>query len=67
MSTSTVTADPIDDDPLGYDTYARTLWERIEQALNRDQGGKKLGDDPLVVGIFGELGGGKVVPARKGP
>lgn len=47
------------DDPLGYDAYARTLWERIEQALNKDQGSKTLGDDPLVIGIFGEWGAGK--------
>ena len=32
---------------------------RIEQALNRDTITGKLGDDPLVVGIFGEWGAGK--------
>lgn len=54
-----------DDDSLGYDAYAKTLWVRIEQALNRDDGNdergspKVLGDDPLVVGIFGEWGAGK--------
>jgi pantothenate kinase-related protein Tda10 len=46
-------------DPLGYDVYAKTLWTRIQTALNKDEGGKPLGDDPLVVGIFGEWGAGK--------
>ena len=46
-------------DPLGYDVYAQTLWARIQTALNKDQGGQPLGDDPLVVGIFGEWGAGK--------
>lgn len=46
-------------DPLGYDVYAKTLWARIQTALNKDEGGKPLGDDPLVVGIFGEWGAGK--------
>ncbi len=50
-------------DPLGYDVYARTLWTRIRAALNKDLGTdgqtKPLGDDPLVVGIFGEWGAGK--------
>jgi hypothetical protein len=46
-------------DPLGYDVYAQTLWARIQTALNKDQGVKPLGDDPLVVGIFGEWGAGK--------
>ena len=46
-------------DPLGYDLYAQTLWARIQTALNKDQGGQPLGDDPLVVGIFGEWGAGK--------
>lgn len=47
-------------DHLGYDVYARTLWERIEAALNKDRGQSgALGDDPLVVGIFGEWGAGK--------
>ncbi len=50
-------------DPLGYDVYARTLWTRIQAALNKDLGSdgqtKPLGDDPLVVGIFGEWGAGK--------
>ena len=52
-------------DSLGYDVYAKTLWARIEQAVNRDDGNdehgkpKVLGDDPLVVGIFGEWGAGK--------
>ena len=48
------------DDPLGYDAYARTLWQRIAEALNRDRAGRQpLGDDPLVIGIFGEWGAGK--------
>lgn len=42
-------------DPLGYGHYAETLWARIEQALDKDN----PGDDPLVVGIFGEWGTGK--------
>jgi formylglycine-generating enzyme required for sulfatase activity len=46
-------------DPLGYDTYARTLWARIQLALNKDTNNGKLGDDPLVVGLFGEWGAGK--------
>jgi formylglycine-generating enzyme required for sulfatase activity len=52
-------------DPLGYDVYAQTLWARIQTALSKDQGPdahgnpKPLGDDPLVVGIFGEWGAGK--------
>jgi formylglycine-generating enzyme required for sulfatase activity len=49
-----------DDDYLGYGVYADTLWARIETALNKDADGKaELGDDPLVVGIFGEWGAGK--------
>ncbi len=50
---------PHDGDSLGYDAYAKALWARIEQALNRDAITEKLGDDPLVVGIFGEWGAGK--------
>jgi hypothetical protein len=46
-------------DHLGYDAYANSLWTRIEAALNKDVGDKELGDDPLVVGIFGEWGAGK--------
>lgn len=42
-------------DPLGYADYAATLWARIEQALDKDD----PGDDPLVIGIFGEWGTGK--------
>ena len=42
-------------DALGYDVYALTLWDRITNALNKP----KLGDDPLVVGVFGEWGAGK--------
>jgi formylglycine-generating enzyme required for sulfatase activity len=49
-----------DDDYLGYGVYADTLWARIETALDKDADGKaELGDDPLVVGIFGEWGAGK--------
>jgi hypothetical protein len=49
------------DDHLGYGVYAQTLWSRIQAALNRDlkRSDKSLGDDPLVVGIFGEWGSGK--------
>ncbi len=46
-------------DPLGYDAYAKTLWTRIDLALNRDANTGKLGDDPLVIGLFGEWGVGK--------
>lgn len=48
-----------DGDFLGYGVYADTLWARIARALNKDTAGGKLGDDPLVVGIFGEWGSGK--------
>ena len=48
-----------DGDFLGYGVYANTLWARIERALNKDAAGGTLGDDPLVVGIFGEWGSGK--------
>ena len=47
-------------DPLSYGSYADSLWRRIELALNKDRDGKAaLGDDPLVVGVFGEWGAGK--------
>ncbi|MCU0925261.1 MAG: P-loop NTPase fold protein [Hydrogenophaga sp.] len=47
-------------DYLGYGVYAETLWARVISALDRDhQGERRLGDDPLVVGIFGEWGAGK--------
>ncbi|MCB4363877.1 SUMF1/EgtB/PvdO family nonheme iron enzyme [Hydrogenophaga taeniospiralis] len=47
-------------DYLGYGVYARTLWARIQAALDKDLAtGKAPGDDPLVVGIFGEWGAGK--------
>lgn len=46
-------------DYLGYSVYAQTLWARIEAALNKDLNCAALGDDPLVVGIFGEWGAGK--------
>lgn len=48
-----------DGDYLGYGVYADTLWARIARALNKDAAGGTLGDDPLVVGIFGEWGAGK--------
>lgn len=49
------------DDYLGYGVYADTLWNRIQAALDKDLSKKdgELGDDPLVVGIFGEWGAGK--------
>lgn len=54
------TTTPPDGDYLGYGDYADTLWARIERSLQKDADGKtKLGDDPLVVGIFGEWGAGK--------
>lgn len=57
-------------DYLGYGVYAQTLWHRIEAALNKDVAHREtalredttppqLGDDPLVVGLFGEWGAGK--------
>ena len=46
-------------DPLGYAVYAETLWQRVRHALDRDGPKDELGDDPLVVGIFGEWGAGK--------
>jgi hypothetical protein len=47
-------------DYLCYGVYAETLRHRIESALDKDGGDpSKLGDDPLVVGIFGEWGAGK--------
>ena len=46
------------DDLLGYRVYAEALWERAVKALDKDNAsGKPLGDDPLVVGLFGEWGG----------
>ena len=47
------------DDWLGYSAYADALWARTVRALDKDKGGKQLGDDPLVIGIFGEWGAGK--------
>ena len=47
-------------DWLGYGAYADALWSRTMRALDKDKDGKKpLGDDPLVIGIFGEWGAGK--------
>lgn len=47
-------------DYLGYSVYAEALWSRIVVALDKDRHGTDpLGDDPLVVGIFGEWGAGK--------
>ena len=49
-----------DSDWLGYGAYADALWIRTMRALDRDKDGRKeLGDDPLVIGIFGEWGAGK--------
>ena len=48
------------DDWLGYGVYADALWDRVRRALDKDKvSGKPLGDDPLVVGLFGEWGAGK--------
>lgn len=44
-----------DGDWLGYGVYADTLWQRIVRALDKND----LGDDPLVIGLFGEWGAGK--------
>lgn len=57
-------------DYLGYSVYAQTLWARVEAALNKDLAHREaclradktpppLGEDPLVIGIFGEWGAGK--------
>lgn len=48
-----------DGDWLGYGVYADTLWARIERALAEDLKSGQLGDDPMVIGIFGEWGAGK--------
>ena len=51
---------PDTDDWLGYGAYADALWSRVVRALDKDnKTGKPLGDDPLVIGIFGEWGAGK--------
>ena len=42
-------------DWLGYGVYADTLWARIQTAIKKDD----IGDDPLVIGLFGEWGAGK--------
>ena len=48
------------EDWLGYGAYADALWARVLKALDKDNAsGKPLGDDPLVVGLFGEWGAGK--------
>ena len=48
------------DDRLGYGVYADALWARIATALDKDKkSNRPLGDDPLVVGLFGEWGAGK--------
>ncbi len=48
------------DDWLGYGAYADALWSRIQIALIKSEGANaKLGDDPLVIGVFGEWGAGK--------
>ena len=61
-STNAIRAEP--DDWLGYGAYADALWGRVVKALDKDKPtadkpGKLLGDDPLVIGIFGEWGAGK--------
>ena len=48
------------DDWLGYGAYADALWARVLTALDKDRkSNRPLGDDPLVVGLFGEWGAGK--------
>ena len=48
------------DDWLGYGAYADALWARIQTALIKSEGSNAvLGDDPLVIGVFGEWGAGK--------
>ena len=52
--------DADDGDWLGYGAYADALWGRIQTALIKSEGANaKLGDDPLVIGVFGEWGAGK--------
>ncbi len=47
-------------DWLGYGAYADALWGRIQTALIKsERGNAVLGDDPLVIGVFGEWGAGK--------
>jgi formylglycine-generating enzyme required for sulfatase activity len=49
-----------DGDWLGYGAYADALWGRIQTALIKSEGDNAvLGDDPLVIGVFGEWGAGK--------
>ncbi|NJM43716.1 MAG: hypothetical protein HC858_06585 [Brachymonas sp.] len=60
MATDTDNTKTGSQDYLGYSVYAQTLWARIARALNKDlQTKETIGDDPLVVGIFGEWGSGK--------
>lgn len=48
------------DDWLGHGAYADALWARIQTALIKSEGSNAvLGDDPLVIGVFGEWGAGK--------
>ena len=54
-------------DWLGYGAYADALWSRIETALKKDEIKGELGDDPLVIGVFGEWGGGQVAFAEVAP
>ena len=57
---SPIQAEADTSDWLGYGAYADALWSRTMRALDKDKDGKKpLGDDPLVIGIFGEWGAGK--------
>ena len=58
LATSATDSDP--NDWLGYGAYADALWGRIQTALIKSEGSSAvLGDDPLVIGVFGEWGAGK--------
>ena len=63
MTNSKVDGGSVASDPsdwLGYGAYADALWIRTMRAMDKDKDGMQaLGDDPLVIGIFGEWGAGK--------
>ncbi len=58
--TGTTATEGTTEDWLGYGAYADALWGRIQTALIKSEGSHAvLGDDPLVIGVFGEWGAGK--------